>query len=283
MFKLPKCDLPPKQYHERQEYNIECGKAFRKSLSAESFASSTLIASNFSYGALDSYNKTESNKIPFKGNPEWANRHFGAVNTVENSGCIAFVIKIILDFFGYNYSVVDIVSALEDGGYRKWKLSNNRKILSIPYLDLENIKSEFSDDDPIQECNSMEEVYGLYGEPVGIGGAAIAIDNVINYIANRPYSNLETRISSIDKVLRNLRNGIIVPARVSNSIYHDDDRRAGGHYVVLLGLFNGIAYVLDSSELAGIKCLPATRFFKAVTADESLIALWDLASCAESN
>lgn len=279
MFRLPKCDMPFKQYHERQDYNIECGKNFKTSLNFHSIDCCSVIATNFNCGVIESYDRTELIRVPYAGNPEWATRQFGAVNTVENSACIAFVAKMVLDYFGFNYSMEDILSALESNGYRKWKLSRNKKTLSTPQLNAESIKAEFPEDDPIQSCETLEEIFHLYGEPVGIGGAAVAIDNVINYIAHKPYHSLSTRISSIDKVLENLKNGILVPVRVNNAIYNDDDSRVGGHYVVLFALLNGYAFVLDSSEPTGINILYAKQFFNAVTANENLIAVWDLSCC----
>lgn len=280
MFRLPKCDVPSLQYHERQDYNIKCGKALKASLNSYSLDNCSVIATNFDCGVIESYDRTELIVVPYAGNPEWANRRFGAVNTVENSACIAFVAKMSLDYFGFNYSMESIISELEANGYRKWKFKYNRKTLSTPQLDAKSIREEFSEDDPIQSCQTLEEIYHLYGEPVGIGGAAVAIDNVINFIANKPYHSLSTRISSIDKVLENLKNGILVPVRVNNAVYHSDDSRAGGHYVVLFALSNGYAYVLDSSEPTGINILPAKQFLDAITANENLIAVWDLSSCA---
>ena len=280
MFRLPKCDMPFKQYHERQDYNIQCGKALKNSLNSSFyFSCCSAIATNFVHGIIDSYDRTELIEIPFAGDTKWANRPFGAVNTVQNSGCISFVLKTILDYFGYNESLENILSELETQGYRKWKLANNKKTLSTPYQEVRAIQNEFSNDDPIYHCETLEDIYELYGKPVGIGGAAIAIDNVINYIANRPFDTLDTRIYSAKKVLENLKHGLLVPARVSNSIYHNDDSRTGGHYVILFALIEGHAYVLDSNEPFGIKVLPTSQFFEAVTANESLIAVWDLSCC----
>lgn len=241
MFTLPKCDMPSKQYHERQDYNIKCGKALKDSLNSSFyFSRCSAIATSYVYGIIDSYDRTDSIEIPFMGDKKWANRPFGAVNTVQNSGCISFVLKTLLNYFGYN---------------------------------------EFSDDDSIPHCETLEDIYEVYGEPVEIDSAAIAIDNVINYIANRPFEVLDTRICSAKKVLENLKHGLLVPARVSNSIYHNDDSRSGWHYVILFALIEGLAYVLDSNEPKGIKVLPASQFFNAVTDNENLIAVWDLSCC----
>lgn len=68
----------------------------------------------------------------------------------------------------------------------------------------------------------------------------------------------------------------MVPLRVNNTIYHNDPQRIGGHNIILAGISNGEAILLDSSM--GINRIPAERLFKAAIANENLIAVWDLSN-----
>jgi len=220
--------------------------------------------------------------VPMASNPQWANRPFGAVNTVEKSACVAFIGKMILDFYGFDISMEELLVKIENKGYRMWKLEKKAKTLNIPFAEVSAIKKQFHEDDPIQKCNTLEDIYELYGEPIGIGGSMFVIDNIIESIAIKPVRLYnDTRIHSVHQLLWNLINGIPVPIRVQNSIYHDDPTRKEGHYVMLIGISCGNAIVLDSSYDFGngINILPAKQLFKAMLWDNNLICAWNLSPC----
>lgn len=285
-FVLPECTLEKEQYLARKDYFLESGKALKDSITSFNLGLTTCLATTLTspfanITMVDSYDRKSSFSIPSAHAPSWANRQFGAVNTVENSACIAFVSKIMLEYFGFSYKLEDILSELETKGYRLWKFANNSRTLSTPNFDVDSIKKEFPSDDPIQDCKNVEEIKQLYGEPVGIGGAACALDNIIHYLAKQPSNTFNTRITDFKKIIENLKMGIPVPIRVENSIYHNDNSRKGGHYVVLFGLIEGKAYVLDTSVKNGIKTISAQRLFKAMLATEQLIAAWDFSPCVK--
>ena len=273
MLNLPEFNLPLTEHRQRQASHEEAAKHLK-----ESFAT-------FNYTNLDTFNFVVPMKhfyVPMASDPQWANRPFGAVNTVQNSACVAFVAKMILDFYEFDISMEDLLSEIENKGYRMWKLAKKAKTLNLPYPEVKAIKNQFYADDPIQLCNTLESIYELYGEPVGIGGSMFVIDNIINIIATKPVRIYnDTRIHSVHQLLWNLINGIPVPIRVQNSIYHDDPSRTEEHYVMLIGISCENAILLDSSySLAGgINILPVTQLFKAMLWDDKLVCAWNLSPC----
>ena len=273
MFILPEFRVPYAEYRARQSKYEECGNKLKESL--ESYDFSTLDSISFIV-------KLPS-EIPMASDSRWANRQFGAVNTVQNSACVAFVSKVILNFFGIDIPMEDLLTEIENKGYRLWRLADRKKkTLNMAYPNVEQIKKEFPEDDPIWQCKTLEEIYQLCGKPEGIGCSMFVIDNIINYIAKKPIDVYrDTRIQSIDKLLWNLEHGIVVPLRVQNSIYHDDPNRKEGHCVTLFGISHGKAIVVDTSfdGANGINILPAEQLINAMLWNKGLICAWDLSSC----
>ncbi len=287
-FVLPECTLEKNEYLARKNYFLKSGKMLKKTLdlcelSLVTHLATTLITplGNSPTTLVGSYDREFFFSVSSAHNPKWAKRQFGAVNTVENSACIAFVSKVMLDYFGSSHDLEEILSELENKGYRLWKFANNSRTLSTPKFEVDSIKKEFPADDPIQKCKTLEEIGQLYGEAVGIGGAACALDNIIHLLANQPLNTYNTRISDFKKIISNLKNGIPVPMRVENSVYHHDKSRVGGHYVVLFGLSNGNALVFDSNEDNVLKYISASQLFNAMVKNEELIAAWDFSPCAK--
>lgn len=123
----------------------------------------------------------------------------------------------------------------------------------------------------------MESLYKITGKPQGIGGSMFLIDNVIQELAKKESTEnkpVNTRLDNIWEIYANIRKKIMVPLRVNNSIYYNDPKRKGGHYAILIGLDFGDAVMLDSVN--GFYRLPFQKLMKAATADENLIAVWDL-------
>jgi len=287
-FVLPECTLEKNEYLARKNYFLKSGKMLKQTLNLCKLSLVTHLATtsntlpdDSTTPSFKSYDRKLSFPVSSAHNPEWAKRQFGAVNTVENSACIAFVSKFMLDYFGSSHDLEKILSELENKGYRLWKFANNSRTLSTPKFEVDSIKKEFPADDPIQKCKTLEEIGQLYGEAVGIGGAACALDNIIHLLANQPLNTYNTRIDDFKKIISNLENGIPVPMRVENSIYHHDKSRVGGHYVVLFALIEGTAYVFDSNEDNGIKYISVSQLFNAMVANEELIAAWDFSPCAK--
>lgn len=270
-FYLMPFNLPKEKHQLRNQLHLETGKAFKTSW--EEFDTSLLEKLNIQVSLPKA--------VPMASDPRWANRLFGAVNTVEKSGCVAFVSKIIFDFFGYDISMEDLLSLTEDKGYRMWKLRDSKKTLNIPKAEAEAIKACYPKEDPIQNCKTLEEIYTLYGEPMGIGGSMFLIDNII-YSLSKDIINLylDTRINSVYTLINILGKGFPVPVRVNNSIYHDDITKKEGHYITIVSLSNGEAVVADTSNPTGYRCLPAKQLFEAMVADEGLICAWNISHCS---
>lgn len=118
-----------------------------------------------------------------------------------------------------------------------------------------------------------------YGDSAKIDGSTLAIDYIINYIADQPDFLPNIRIVHFEKILENLKNGIIVPMRVEDSIYYNDSSRTGGHYVILFALIEGKALVIDSRVPSGVVYLSSHHLFESMLANENAICVWDLTPC----
>lgn len=217
-------------------------------------------------------------EVPLITNPRLASLPFGAVSTVSESGCIAFVTKYILNHFGIDLSMEEWISELCYKGYRQWKFQNLAKTLSSPRLDFNLIKEELSSDE-LANFKTIEELISFYGKPAGIDGSFYLIDSVIRGIANMILEDVEyadCRIWYVEDILYNIQKNIFVPVRVGNSIYHDNFGRRGSNYIIILGFDSGEAIVYDSS--IGFHHLPIKRLFYAIAAgyDQDLVAAWDL-------
>ncbi len=120
-----------------------------------------------------------------------------------------------------------------------------------------------------------------YGNSAKIDGSILAIDYIINYIADQPNTSQNIRINHFKQILDNLKNGIIVPMRVEDSVYYSDSSKTGGHYVILFALIEGRAYVIDSRIPTGVTSLSTSHLFNAMLANEDSICAWNLSPCYE--
>lgn len=268
--KIPYYFVPQEEHRIRQSYHENAGQALRSSIEQYDFLKLDTMCHMVEL----------PDEVPIASNPKWADRNFGAVSTVEKSACVAFVAKVICDHFGINVSMEDLISEIENKGYRIWKLAKEPKSLCIPKAELDKIKEQFPKEHDIQKCKTLEEVYHQYGYPIGIGGSMFCIDNLIKAIKGE---NTETRIENIEKILSNLDAGIPVPVRVENSVYYGEKtNKKGGHYVTLYGIQQGLAFIVDSSckESGGIRALSARQFLYAMVANREKICAWDLSSLA---
>ena len=223
--------------------------------------------------------------VPMASNPKWANSLFGAVNTVQKSGCIALATKLLLDTSVYQkqlgnreVSVGEVISEVVTKGYRLWKLENRQKTLNFPIPTVENLHQAFPDDVEIQSCSTLEEIYQVAGTPIGIGGSMFFMDNAIASVSGQSIEIAkDTRIHCVEQIIDNLSQGYSVPVRVNNSIYHSNPCLTEGHYITLYGLENGYATIVDTSidKHAGIRIIPAMRFFNAMLGDDNLICAWN--------
>ena len=117
--------------------------------------------------------------IPFNSNPNWFRRPYGAVGTVNQRASLAFVAKLILDRFGFTHITLDsIFDEIVTKHYRLWKLRYRDKKLCMPEATVEGLKADFPEDEQIQACNSLDEIFTVAGTPVGIGESPFFLDNL---------------------------------------------------------------------------------------------------------
>lgn len=205
---------------------------------------------------------------------------FGAVSTLEKAGCLAFLSYHILLFSKIeNLSIEDLTNIISTKGYRMWKFENDKKSLNIPAISLPDLKEIFSE--KLSSCSSLDEVYEILGNPVGIGGSMFFIDNLIEYFSSSKTQKYQlTRLWHFDEILNNLSREIPVPVRVNNSIYLNDPSKEGGHYVLLVGIDQGYAFIVDSN-FDKTNCLttcPIRNFLEAVIHNPGLIAAWNISN-----
>lgn len=271
MLNLNEFNMPPEQHQTRQNFHTLSARLLKKSIEERNLYD------------LFSASAEIPDAICMASNPKWSNRPFGAVNTVQNSACVCFVAKVILDTPVYQkrfgkVSMEDIFSEAETKGYRLWKLANRSTTLSMATPSVREIKKAFPQDEEIQRCTTLEQIYTIAGNPVGIGGSMYFIDNIISQASNNKMSvGFDTRLRSVKEIVQNLEDGFYVPVRVENSIYHNDPTRKEGHYVTIVGLNGSTATVLDSSydEHGGVREIPIMRLFAAMTAKEGLVCAWN--------
>ncbi len=272
-------DVSSKEHQSRKTFHIRSGKAL-------SITIKQLLSSNTNY--LDSIHQIKllpkavlfSTNSAFSKASDFKDVPFGAINTLENAGCLAFIAYNVLLFSGkYSLSVEEITHIITNKGYRMWKFENDSKIMNIPKINLTDLNENFSD--KLKSCSSVDDVYKILGKPVGIGGSMFFIDNLVDYFSEVPTIKYQlTRLWSFDEIIANLACEIPVPIRVNNSIYLDDANKKEGHYVLLVGIDNGYAFIVDSScdKTNGLKVVPLRRFLKSVIHDSELIVAWNVSN-----
>lgn len=264
MVVLPEFTVPAVEHRQRQENHIKSGKALKASIEA------------IDVDSLKGVRKVIpiAKEIVLAGDPRWANRQFGAVNTVQKSACVVFIMKAILDhFLNENIPIEDVLREVENKGYRMWKFEKINKTLNMPTIDWEQLKVEFPE---IKDCKSQEEIYEKLGKPVGIGGSMFAIDNLIKVLSGNKESN--TRITDVKEIFENISKNIPVPVRVNDSIYLNDPNKNEGRYIIIYGFSHGYAVTYDPSSVSGIRVRTIKTLFDAMIKNENLIAAWDLSS-----
>jgi len=195
-------------------------------------------------------------------NSKWKEEPFGAANDMEHSGCIIFVAKHLLDFYGVQTTVLDLKNLAVEKGYRAWKFEKTKKAFYTPKATLKEalqVLPESADKDTDQ---TLEDTEKYIGKPVGIGGMHILLDNIIaEYACCLPVQ--DTRLLLIEEVYQELKKGNMVPMRVENSIYLNDPEKEGGHFVILVEIKDQIATVIDPS--IGEDQIPVHVLFQAAT------------------
>lgn len=273
--------LSPEEHKARQIAHIKAGADLRQSIK------------DLGPVDRDDINHMRSNLeyckkyLPLATDPTVKDIPFGPVGTLESSGCVVFVTAQLIKMYDFADDNVDIrewTKEVVEKGYRSWRFSNYPEFSFVePTVDADKVKAKFAGVAPVENCKTVEDLVSVLGEIEGIGGSMFLIDNVIFSLAfpEGSYRKIDmetmlsyTRISDVNDIFKNLMEDTCVPIRVNNAVYHDDPKRSGGHYILLMGLAEGDFVVYDSS--IGFTKVNIWRVLDAATVDENLTAVWNL-------
>lgn len=259
--------LPLTQHKERSKKHVEKGSEFLNSVKSFDFEQFSNLTTH-----------TEAPEILIAGeDPREKETSFGPSGSIVDGACIVYATRYVMLKYGLKRDILDLAKEAVEKGYRSWRFANYAKpIFYTEKVEIDEVKKAFADIAEVKDCQTVEELTQILGEVLPIGGSAFFMDNVIcDYLAKTQITPVEdTRITTVEKLIENLKNGIMVPMRVNNSIYHNDPNRKGGHNIVLLEVNCGEAIVADSSM--GINKLPIERLLAAAVENPNLIAVWDL-------
>lgn len=195
-------------------------------------------------------------------NAKWKTEPFGAAGDMEHSACIIFAAKHILDFYGVETSIIDFKNLMVEKGYRAWRFEKTTKSFTSPKATLQEALQVLPADVDSKQIHTLEDAEKYIGKPVGIGGMHILLDNIIAEYACC-YPVRDTRILLVSELYQELEKGNMVPMRVENSVYLNNPAKKEGHFVILVGIKDQIATVIDSS--IGEHKLPIHQLLQAAT------------------
>lgn len=257
------------EHQRRTELHLGAGSKFYDSVQSFDFSMLQDLRAYARYPEL----------VPLSSDPRFQKMRFGAVNSVAKSGCVCFVTQYIIRLYTNSMDMRSWAVEVAERGYRSWRFKNFPQItFTTPYVDIDEVKRKFRFVPNVEECESVNRLVTVLGPVEGIGGSMFLVDNVIADLA-RKYGRIiipvkDTRLNSVEELIENLKKGMMVPIRVNNAVYHNDQNRKEGHYVCLIQIENGLATVMDPA--IGFHTLSAERLIKAMTADKNLIAAWDI-------
>ena len=281
---IPCCRVLREEHIKRSDFQKDSSEKFVQSV--KELSGNYSIFNNLDCGA------DLPDTVPFASNPKWKDMPFGAVNTCENASCGALQASVVISYFNNIASpsakhffeltppVLSIIDTLVNKMYRSWKLQKKSGVMSTPVATLDTIKERFPDDEEVQTCKSLNEIFERFGEPSGVGTNFFWLDNVIKLFSldDKLEIGRDTRISSVGKLIQNLARGIVVPIRVENFIYLGDSNHKGGHYVTWFAVKNGNAVIVDTAmeKSCGIYTIPVRQVMDAITAGPGIAVVWDV-------
>ena len=198
-------------------------------------------------------------EIPLASDRRWAEKQFGAVNTLQNSGCLPFTAVNMLALLGEQVDILQMTDIVVKRGYRYWKYANRPERLNWPEATPSRMRKQFTFLDTVQDD---DEALKILGPIQGIGGHAYFLDEIISLLTGlEVYS--ETQIKSWIQILNNLRNGYPVPLRLNKGVLTGEKASDEGHYTNLIGFVDDSAVFVDSSFPNGNISVPFERFIEA--------------------
>ena len=271
---LPEFQVTPEE-HKQRSANHAC--------SCHDFAESAVVFSDYSLFDNVSYGAELPDEVALARNPKWKDLPFGAANTFEKASCGALAPKNALNIlafsapkhlravFDFHPSVFEIANNLFEKGYRSWQFPNLKGAITSPTFNLDAVKRRHPDNEEVKACKDEKDLISKFGNPVGIGTSFFFIDNLIKLISCKQDIQVanETRVHSIDQFFWELKAGYGLLVRVWNSTYHDDKTREGGHYILVTGIENGNAVIVDSDmeQTLGICKIPVKQLVDSIIYD----------------
>lgn len=226
-------------------------------------------------------------KIPIASNPLWANQPFGGNDTVERVKDAVLCTSVVLDYLAGHISdkislsdiprIGELFYHFVSKNYCVWKPGSLPGLMYEPVATLDVYKKHFPDDEFIQQCTSIDEVFAKYQKPVCMNGAVDWFENIIKAFSQN--DDVDIYLCNVQEIIANLNREIPVPICVDNSIYSPDGTNINNHhYIVLFRIEGTEAVVVDPSkvETAGIHRLPVERLFKAISSSLIMAIAWDL-------
>lgn len=247
---LPKCLIPESEYRLQKAMSEVILQNWRASVEYE-VANGNQAPNVMGYFPEAQY---------LANSAKWCKEPFGAANDMQHSACIVFVAKQLLDFYQVEVGMLDLKNMVVKKGYRAWKFKGSDKTFFTPEATLKEALKALPPEVDQTQIRSIQDAEAFIGKPQGIGGMHILLDNIIAKYACCGRV-CDTRFRFVNEVYQALRQGQMVPMRVTNTIYHGDSSREGGHFVILVKIENQIATVIDSS--VGERTIPIHQLLQA--------------------
>ena len=202
---------------------------------------------------------------------------FHPIENLEDIACACFTTYCILKKYSDSeITFEEWVYEVVNKGYSMWRFSKYPEIVfSDTFINPTQVQKRFKEKVELSGLESKEHLKAILGEVEGLGCSESLFDNLITTLGNVKAIN-QTRLTTVEQVIENLKNGFWVPMRVDNRLYSGDYRRSGTSYIILTGISKGTAFVFDPTE--GACNLPFEILMKAVAIYPKHIGIWDLKS-----
>ena len=202
---------------------------------------------------------------------------FYPIENLDKIACACFTTYAILKKYSDSeITFEEWVHEVVDKGYSIWRFSKYPEIVFCDtFINPVQVKKKFKEKVELSGLENKEHLKAILGKVEGLVCSELLFDNLITTLENVKAIN-QARLTTVEQVIENLKNGFWVPMRVNNALYRGDMKNKEGHYVILTGISNGTASVWDSTE--GICNLPFEILMKAAVKDSKLIGVWDLKS-----
>lgn len=276
---FPHCQVSPDAHAKRKKITTDASKSMLASIEdvlSNSYKLESIQQLDYRALVFIAEELAAQGAFALGNDPRWKDRLFGAVNTIEKSACVAFTGYNLLTLAGKDYfdNFLDFVDLVVKRGYRQWRYTKLgfRDVLDFPEDSLDTAMLAFPESREILNCESLDELHDIVGEPVGIGGSAYFIDEAIAFYSAdhlQVEAYQQTRLWTFEQVLACLDRACAVPLRLQGE--------KEGHYVLLIGIHDGCAILVDNSvtEHGGLAYMPIKQFLEAIIGRPDYTTVWD--------